>query len=287
MDPAIKRYLDEHGATYTPEALRRGLLDAGYDPAEVDAALSGWNAAEASAPGAEGRRTFRNWARWLHIASLVAVFLLVVALKGPTAIGVALIGCAVLGVALVIGWLISSRIGRALLPHGGVFIALVVPAISAVLLGGSCFALLSSAISTPPRQGTVDLEILAPRAFEGSGAADCYTGGGLVGVQVSSQPLGALEGKQVSVSVNWYGNSPGDNPAPASNRDVSVQLIPASEADRPESFIKIFSTQFDEDVAPDALTGVIHFVGLVAEPTEGPATTPLGTISGTVSWDCR
>ena len=286
MNPEIKRYLEEHGATYTPEALRKGLLDAGYDPAEIDIALSGWNAGEASGPEAVRKRTFGQWALRLHIASLVGVFLLLVALKGTTAIGLALLGCAVLGVALVIGWLISSAIGRALLPHGGVFIALVVPAISAILLGGSCFALLSSAISTPPRQGTVDLEILAPRAFVGSGAANCSTGGGIIGVNVSSQPLGTLDGKQVSVYVSWYRDDP-NNPAPASSTSVSVLLDTHAEGDGSESFSAIFSTQFQVDAAPDALTGVIRFTGLASEPRE-PITTPSPeVISGTVSWDCR
>jgi len=216
----------------------------------------------------------------------VAVFLLLVALKGTTAIGLALLGCAVLGVVLVIGWLISSAIGRAILPHGGVFVALVVPAISAILLGGSCFALLSSSIGTPPRQGTVDLELLAPRAFEGSGSANCYIGGGMMGVQVSSEPLGTLDGKQVSVYVGWYGDDP-NNPKPASSTSVSVVFDAHNEGSGAESYGAIFSTKFEVDAAPDALTGVIGFTGLAAEP-QGPITTPSPElISGTVSWDCR
>jgi hypothetical protein len=286
VNPKIRRYLEDHGATYTPEALRKGLLDAGYDPGEVEAAISGWNAMEADAVGAAGRRAFGRWALWLHLVSVAAVFLLIVALKGTTAIGTALLGCAILGVALVIGWLISSAIGRALLPHGGLVIALVVPAISALLLGGSCFALLASAIGTPPRQGTVDLELVAPRAFEGSGGANCYTGGGLVGIEVSSRPLGTLDGKEVSVYVSWYGDDQ-NNPAPASRTDVSVQLIPASGPDGAESFGTIFSTELQGEAAPDALTGVIHFTGLASEP-QGPGSTPSPeAISGTVSWDCR
>ena len=286
MKPGIRQYLEDHGSTYTPEALRKGLLEAGYDPGEVEAAVSGWNALEANAAGVAGRHAFSKWALWLHVGSVVAVFLIVVALKGTTAIGTALLGCAVLGVALVIGWLISSAIGRALLPHGGVFIALVVPALSAVLLGGSCLALLASAISTPPRQGTVDLSILAPRAFEGSGGANCYLGGGTVGVQVSSQPLGRLDGKDVSVYVNWYGDDP-NTPTPASRTDVSVLLEGSAQGQAPESFNTIFSSQFEVDAAPNALTGVIQFTGLAAEPATEPGPSSPELISGTVSWDCR
>ena len=290
MNPRIRQYLQDHGATYTPEALRKGLLDAGYDPAEVDAALSGWNAAEAGGRDAQARRTFGRWALLLHVGAVVAVFVLVIALKGTTAIGTALLGCAVLGIALVIGWAISSLIGRALLPGTGTLIALIVPAISAILLGGSCFALLASAIGTPPRQGTVDLEIDAPRAFEGSGGANCYLGGGTMGVQVNSERLGTLDGMPVTVYVQWYGSgvAPAPGAASGTGTDVSIFLDSAYEEGPNKSFGTIFSTTFEVDVAPDSLTGTIQFDGLASEPGEAPGAQPSPeVISGTVSWDCE
>jgi hypothetical protein len=286
MDPAIKRYLDEHGATYTRDALRRSLVEAGHDPAAVDAALSEWEAERpATGPDAERGKTFRRWAFRLHVAAVVAVFVLLVALKGTTAIGLALLGCAVLGVAMIIGWAISSLIGRALLPRAGVIVALVVPAISALLLGGTCFALLSASIGTPPRDGTVDLEILAPRAFEGSGAANCYVATG--SVQVNSQPLGTPEGKTVSVYLSWYSNDP-NNPVPASSASISVLFEPTEAEKLPESFGVIFSTNLEVDVAPDGLTGTIQFDGLALEPIGAPGepSTP-EVISGSVTWSCK
>jgi hypothetical protein len=39
MRPEIEAYLRDHGARYTTEALRRQLIQAGYDPAEIDEAL--------------------------------------------------------------------------------------------------------------------------------------------------------------------------------------------------------------------------------------------------------
>jgi len=288
MNPAIKRYLEEHAATYTPEALREGLLDAGYDPAEVDAALSGWDAQRvASGRSADDRRRFGTWAILLHLGVLVAVFVLIVALKGTSSVGTALLGCAVLSLFLLIGWAISSLIGRTLVPATGVGVALLAPAITAVVLGGSCFALLSSAIGTPPRDGTVDLEILAPRAFEGSGSASCYVDGGSAGVQVNSEPLGTLDGKAVSVYLSWYGDDP-NNPAPASSTSISVLLDATAEGQVPESFGVIVSTSLDVDAAPDALTGTLRFEGLASEPLEGPGEQPTPEeISGSVSWNCE
>jgi hypothetical protein len=288
MDPEIKRYLDEHGATYTRNALRASLIDAGHDPAAVDAALVQWEATRTGA-GADPdkRRAFGRWAIGLHVAALVAVFILIVALKGTTAVGVALLGCSVLGVALVIGWVMSSLIGRALLPGGGVSLALVVPAISALLLGGTCFALLNSAIGTPPHQGTVHLQILTPRVFDGSGDASCYIDGGSAGVQVNSQSLGTLDGKPVSVSLSWYSDDP-NTPVPGSSTSIWVFLEATGEGEKgPVSFSVIFSTKLDVDAAPDGLAGTIRFEGLSAEPTGAPGQ-PLTpeVISGSVSWDC-
>ena len=288
MNPAIKRYLEEHGATYTREALRKGLLDAGYDPAEVDAALGSWDAQRvASRPGANDQGWFFTWAFLLHLGVLIAVFLLIVALKGTSSAGTGLLGCAVLSVFLLIGWVISTLIGRALVPATGVGVALVAPAITAVVLGGSCFALLSSAIGTPPREGTVDLEILAPRAFEGSGSASCYVDGASVAVQVNSEPLGTLDGKSVSVYLSWYGDDP-NNPEPASSTSLSVLLDATAEGQVPESFGVIFSTSLDVDAAPDALTGTIQFDGLASEPAVGPGEQPTPeVISGSVRWNCE
>ena len=292
MNPEIKRYLDEHGATYTPEALRKGLLDAGYDPAEVDSAVQAWQAERGGPqPDAEGRLTFGRWAIGLHVAAVVAVFVLLVALKGTNAIGLALLGCAVLSVALLIGWAISSFIGRMLLPGTGAVVALIVPAISALALGGSCFALISSAIGTPPRDGTVHLEILEPRTFEGDGAAFCYVGGAYVGVQVNSEDLGMLDGKTVSVSLSWYGSDP-DVPQPADSTSVTMYLNTASPTGRPEFYTTIFSTRFEVDAASDNLSGTIQFEGLAPEPMEAPEgqtrpPTTLDPISGSVSWACE
>src|SRR5439155_10089974 len=169
-----------------------------------------------------------------------------------------------------------------------VTVALMVPAISAILLAGTCLALLTASVSSPPRQGSVRLEILAPQAFEGSGAASCYLGGGSVGVQVNSGPLGTLGGKPVSVSLGWYGDHP-NNPAPASGTSLSVFLDAPGEGEvGPTSFSVIFSTRLVVDAAPDGLTGTIGFEGLASEPkgASGQPTTP-DVISGSVTWNCK
>lgn len=284
MTPDIRRYLDEHGATYTPEALRKGLLDAGYDPAEVDAALADWSPGGASSSDVQARLTFGKWALWLHVGALVAVFVLLVALKGTTAVGTALFGCAVLGVFLVIGWAISSLIGRALLPGTGAVVALIVPATSAIVLGGSCFALLSSAIGTPPRDGTVHLEISEGLTFDGSGTAACYLQNG--GVQINTQDLGAIEGRNVLAFISWYPESDPDTPAPVGGTQISISLDLSSADDAAQSWSTSPDTQVVVDASPDGRVGTVEFQDLAPEVEHPDAEVP-EPISGTVSWTCE
>jgi hypothetical protein len=290
MDPGIKRYLDEHGVTYTPEALQRGLLDAGYDAVTVSAALREWRAEQAAnLPDQGDQRTFSRWAVRLHLAALVATFVVLLVLKGTPNLGLIALAAVVLGVTLIIGWAVSSFIGRLLLLRSGVGVALIVPAISAIALGGTCFALINASVREPPRLGTVQLTILAPLAFEGSGAADCYVGGGSIGVQVNSRELGTHDGKAVSVYFSWYGTPDPALPQHASDASVSVLLEPPpADGKLPESYSTIFSTRITVDAAPDALSGTMQFEGLVPEPTgPSPVESPPEPISGSVTWTCE
>jgi hypothetical protein len=142
MKPEIRRYLDEHGDTYTTDALRQRLLDAGNSPEEVDAALREWQA-EQSAPDlrADQRRAFGWWAFGLHAAVLGLAILWLLA-ADVLSFGFGQITLLILAIALLLGWVISTSIGWRLLPGLGPSVALIVPAVSALLIGGSCVALL-------------------------------------------------------------------------------------------------------------------------------------------------
>jgi hypothetical protein len=139
MKPEIEDYLRKHGGKYTTKALRKQLLFAGHDAAEVDAALAETEATRA--PQFEETRQLRRrfW--------LVAIGLHLIALVAATAWWALWINSAyagfvpfILGFFLIIGLLISGLIGRGLLGRG-VAVALVVPLISAALLGGTCMAM--------------------------------------------------------------------------------------------------------------------------------------------------
>ncbi len=80
MDPAIKRYLDEHGATYTPEALRKGLLDAIHDAAAIDAAIAAFAAQRVAASA--GRRPARAYVWAVFVIGAVGLLALIGLLFG-------------------------------------------------------------------------------------------------------------------------------------------------------------------------------------------------------------
>lgn len=283
MNPEVKRYLDEHGATYTEEALRRGLLDAGYDPAEVDAALNEWQALAAEpAPGATKGRRFWLWVLGLHVAALAIIGAWAVAI-GSFAANVGLLG--ILAVVLLIGVGISGLLSGGVVRGRGLTIALVVPAISALLIGGSCLALAGSyLLRAPPRTGLMELRIDDPLSFDGSGTAMCQDFGGTGGFSVWADAVVTLNGSIVSV---YLSGVPG---AAASSQDLgesslSINLTPKSGTERPLSYSTIFSTRLELDASSDGRSGTLTFEGLEPGVGEEPRP-PEEPISGTVAWTC-
>lgn len=140
MRPEIEAYLREHGGRYTTKALRTQLIHAGHEPAEVDAALA--ETEQARAPQFAATRVLRGrfW-RWAFLINLVV-------LVGVTALTSQFTSYAgavfvVLGIALLIGLGISGSIGRSFLPRSGLLVALVAPALAALLLGGWCMAMVT------------------------------------------------------------------------------------------------------------------------------------------------
>ena len=117
MRPEIEAYLRKNGARYTTKALRLQLQHAGYDAAEVDAALQETEAARAPQFAATSALRSRFWrsAFLVNAATLaIVVAWVVVRGNGTWAVPVAV----VLGTFLLIGLGISGLIGRAFLDRG-------------------------------------------------------------------------------------------------------------------------------------------------------------------------
>jgi len=144
MRPEIEAYLQKNGARYTTKALRLQLHRAGYDPAEVDAALQETEAARAPQLAETQLLRTRFWTSGL-LVNVVALALVIAwtVIRGNGSF-VPLVAV-ILGLFLLIGLGISGLIGRAFLERG-MAVALIAPIIFAVVLGGICAASMSGRV---------------------------------------------------------------------------------------------------------------------------------------------
>ena len=289
MRDEIRRYLDEHGATYTSDALRSGLLTAGYDPDEVSAALLEWEA-NAQPVGQRDRGRFGTWSLLIYAVTLAAVFLVTVLLI-ETDVGLAVIGAVVLLAFLLIAWAISALLGRWVVPRVGWSVALLIPLVFALGLGGSCLALMSGMTPQRPTSGTLELRIDPPLSVTGSGIAACF-----VEVDGRSSSLSAdlatQDGGRVNVSVDNFRvtSAPAQSPEPVTGPDaplVYISFNPPSETEPGFSYSTIFSSRLLFTNAPDGQSGTITFEGLAPEPGGEPGVVPTDPISGTINWTCE
>jgi hypothetical protein len=177
----------------------------------------------------------------------------------------------------------------------------VIPLIFALLIGGSCYALVGAIgpPPPPPNEGVMELRIDAPMEFQGSGAAYCQLHGESGGFSIyPQQDLGAMNGRLVHASVDSFEGNGGveGGPAPApnpggefgQNLNMYISLQPNSEADPPQEWFVTPATQIEVDAAADGLSGTVTFEGLEAaqfEPPD-PGVVSGGAISGTISWQC-
>jgi hypothetical protein len=286
MRPEIEAYLRKNGARYTTKALRAQLLRAGHEAPEIDAALEETEAARAPqlASAKALRSQFWGLAFVLNLVVLVVVSA-VVSDNSPYAGATFL----VLGIAMLIGLGISGSIGSAFLTGRGLLVALAVPAVAALILGGTCFAMMGGVGVTPPHltvtAGTMKLAIDAPLAFTGSGTAQCLDVGN--GPEVDSLHLGSLDGKAVQVVL----------------RGSDVGQAASAQSPPPEARVGIEISMFDgagvgvyyaaqsegppilSDTAADGSRTITFDRAEKLTDSTDPNFGP-DTISGTISWTC-
>ncbi|MDP9468326.1 MAG: hypothetical protein M3P32_06250 [Chloroflexota bacterium] len=288
MRPEIEAYLRDNGAQYTTEALRKQLIHAGYDPAEIDAALLETEVGRGPQLAETRASRSRYWwsAVGLHLAALVLVSIWVLTRNYTYGSLVPI----VLGVCLLIGLGISGLIGRAFLPRTGLAVALIVPVISALGLGGICLGMTGGfSVQIPPRAGVMNLEIDAPLSFAGSGVAECYLPEG--GFTVYAPDLGTHDGRLVSASLSSAGDPSAQASAMSSFTTVylNVNLIPRVGTGGEAAYVSPEDATFELDAPSDGLSGTLRFEGLEAqliEPLDSGVAAP-DPISGTLSWTCE
>ena len=285
MNPKIEDFLRENGAEYTTKALRGQLLEAGYEATEIDAALRETEAARA--PQLAKTRALRSqfWTvAWVfNFVVLIAVSALVSTSSpyaGPTFI--------VLGIVMLLGVAISGTIGSAFLPGRGLLFALAFPVVLALILGGTCFAMMqpgsgSSGPKTMMYAGTMQLRVDPPLVFSGSGSAVCQVfQDGYFSVNAS---VGSIDGHEVNVSVNSAGEINGSVPTSRDDRSVVVTISILNIPGDASSYGKGIDP-FPMQIAADGLSGTTIFAGLEKQNTGSGTTLGPDSMDGTVSWTC-
>jgi hypothetical protein len=281
MNQLIEDYIREHRDKYTREAIREQLLAAGHDMASVDAAL-----AESAPPTGKGandstRKTFSRWALGLHATAFVGVVGVLWLIYGSRVSVYLGIGAVILAVVLLVGWGISSLIGRALLSPSRLAAALAVPALSALVIGGSCFALLSGTARPPSQAGTLSIQVTGGLTFTGSGLAICSGTPGSGSMSVFAQELGTVDGGVVNASVFIYGES---SVGPASP-SISVGNYQSQDPQRGTEWSSDGREQSNVDSSADDLSGTVTFSNLMFQgtPDTGSGSAPL---AGSITWNC-
>lgn len=311
MDQRIADFISANRGKYTREAIRQQLIDAGHSPEAIDAI---WAILDTPDPDEAAVAGEGFWSRFfLFLVGLnVAVFLLVALSTGMLAAaaqgGIALAGvfAVALGIGALITWGIVAAVGPEKLGRtSAIVIGGLVPILFALLIGGSCYALVGSIgpPPPPPRDGAIELEIDPPTSFTGSGAAFCQIQEGGTGFSIYTPEgsIGSINGRPVHVSVDSFSDpgfpEGGPAPAPAApggesvpNLNVYIFLAPRSESDPPQEWFVSPDTQLEVDLAPDGLSGTVTFEGLEParfdEEPGAPGSEP-DTISGTVTWSCE
>jgi hypothetical protein len=280
-DQRIADYISANRRKLTREAITQQLLEAGYEQAAIDAT---W--AVLDTPDPDDRVGEGFWGRFFLI--LIGINVAVVVLVGLSTGAFAADRIGLLGIlliALAIGALISwgivaavgpTRLGRTT----ATVIGIVIPLVFALLIGGSCYALLAS-LGPPPRSGTMQLQVEARDDLSGSGSATCFVRSGS-GFSVFGQREG-----QPYVSTSITGNPPDGG---TQVQDLSISVEPTSETDRGESWSTYApggGETIEADVGREGLEGTVTFTDLpsdLAGPEfEGQETEP---ISGSVTWSC-
>jgi hypothetical protein len=128
------------------------------------------------------------------------------------------------------------------------------------------------------------LEISAGLTFDGSGAAQCYVGDG--SVQINTQDLGAIDGRNVVAYISWYPEGNPGTAAPAGGTQIFISLDHTSESDPIRAWSTSPDTQLVVDASPDGRVGTAEFQDLAPE-VENPTDEAPEPISGTVSWECK
>lgn len=293
-DPRIADYIRQHKDRYTRQAIREQLIEAGHEPEAIDRT---WAVLDMPDPDDVIGRRF--WSRfWMVLIGInVAVFLLVALGSGMLMNlsgygGLLVILAIVLTIFALIAWGVVGLTGPSRMRRvPALIVGVTIPLFFALLVGGTCYALVGSIGPPPPpaTSGTITVHLEPPLALDASGRVSCQeSGDGFY--NVFSDGSIDTDAGQLNVSINGQGDASGLTDAPflsisfddgkgqggfleyqpGGGENAGIQATPGSTAMNGsltfENFLPIES--FDKEGNP-----IDRFD---ADP-----------ISGTISWNCE
>jgi hypothetical protein len=289
MDPRIADYIRANRKKFTRQAITDQLVEAGHDRAEVERT---WAALETPDPDAVAGQGF--WGRFalivigINVAVLVIIGLLTGALQNAAAGGLLFLVtfAIILGIGALISWGIVAATGPSKLsPTTALVIGIAIPLVMALLLGGSCFALIgglgggSFTPVAPSQPGVLTINVEGAFELDTTADANCQPFGETPGegfaINASTHDA---EGREVTVDVSAH-------PTPGGTLDAVVYV--GRDPGSPEtgtfwSDEGPSSGQGDEMV--EFAEGRVEFTQLQGFSNEtGEATEP---INGELSWTC-
>jgi hypothetical protein len=290
MDPRIADYIRANRKKFTHQAITDQLVAAGHDRADVERT---WAALEAPDPDAVAGEGF--WGRFalivvgINVGILLVVGLLTGALQrlGEGSVLFLAIFGVVLGIGALIAWGIVAATGPTKMgPRTAMIIGIAIPLVVALLIGGSCFALIGGmggGFSPPPTNGSMQVELGSPADVTEEMPAMCQpngpnpSDGWSVYANISYE-----DGTFLDVSINSFPPGPGEPLRPS----VYVSVMRPEDPEPPLAWSSDGPAGgVDLDGDADLLQGAVSFDALPAMQDEfGTASSPL---SGEISWTCE
>lgn len=152
MDPKIRDYIRANHDQYAPAAMRAQLIDAGHDPAAVEAELAAFASDRATTSSGQTLRTYVWSVYWICAVAVLALIGLLFSLnRNPDKVAViGIFGAGLLGGYLVLGYLVARWMIRHVVPGSALGWAgaiLLAPFALFLIAFGACTA--SSAVFGP------------------------------------------------------------------------------------------------------------------------------------------
>lgn len=290
MDPRITDYIRANRRRYTREAITQQLVAAGHDPAEIERVWAALDTPDADTVAGEG-----FWGRFalMLVGINVGMLLLVGLLTGAlmqlpgSALLFVILGIA-LGIGALIAWgLVAATGPTKLSPTTATVVGASIPLLFALLIGGSCYALVGSLggfgpSGPPPATGMIEVRLEG--ALEVDAAADAFCQADGANALFLNAEVPSADGRFLFISINAFADQPG---APTQSL-----LIEAPPMDASASF-PIWGTDMgppaeEVDWTVEPTTGRVVFRGLPGmDQGEGKSPSTVPSLSGEISWTCQ